>query len=375
MKIAQVLISDSWGEVTPDTIERGLGGRETAMLSLAREWAKQGHQVTNFVGVENAVRFDDEAAYYGTEGYHEYVPINIAGSMLSNFPWDVCIAWECPSVFNNPKIKDNVKIKICEMQVAHFAKDQQDAAEEHCDFIATLSTWHSEFLLHSGLNVPADKLVVLPNGIDPARYDSAKTKALQDTAGNESFVWSSSPDRGLDHILNLWPEIRSIFPEATLSIGYGYTKLMDHLKWTHAKQGEMAVEILELAQQPGVIDIGKIGQKELAQLQINATGFLYPCDPLAPTETGCITVVENAAAGNPMILSDADCLKTEFGAISAMVPLPFSVSDWMEAFEAVFTDPELYYDLSATGRAFARERGWKEIAAQWTTLFSANLPS
>lgn len=369
MRIAQILISDSWGEVSPSTIEKGLGGRETAMLSLAREWAKQGHEVTNFVGVENSVRFSEKNNVVGYPGYHEYVPINIASSMLSNFPWDVCVAWECPSVFDNPKIRDNVRIKICEMQVAHFAKQQQEAAELYCDYIATLSTWHSEFLLHSGLQVEPERLVVLPNGIDPQRYINARFKSLSDTAGEESFVYSSSPDRGLWHLLNMWPEIRKVFPNATLSVGYGFTTLMDHLKWTHARQGEMAVDILELAKQPGVIDIGKIGQKELANLQMDATGYLYPCDPLAPTETGCITVVENAAAGNPMILSDADCLKTEFGDISAMVPLPFTVSDWMEAFEAVFTDPELYTDLSVTGRNFAQTRGWKEIAQQWTDLF------
>ena len=48
MKIAQVIVSDSWGSVTPAALEKGIGGREGAMIYLSRAWAKSGHEVTNF---------------------------------------------------------------------------------------------------------------------------------------------------------------------------------------------------------------------------------------------------------------------------------------------------------------------------------------
>jgi hypothetical protein len=63
VRISNVLISDSWGELTPDIFEKGVGGREGAMMYLSREWAKLGHEVTNFVGVERGKKFFEKPRY------------------------------------------------------------------------------------------------------------------------------------------------------------------------------------------------------------------------------------------------------------------------------------------------------------------------
>jgi hypothetical protein len=42
LKVANVLISDSWGEVSLDSLEKGIGGREGAMIYLSQEWASKG---------------------------------------------------------------------------------------------------------------------------------------------------------------------------------------------------------------------------------------------------------------------------------------------------------------------------------------------
>lgn len=389
MRISNVLISDSWGELTPDILEKGVGGREGAMMYLSREWAKLGHEVTNFVGVERGQRFEEKftgtwpllhqglppgmGSPYG--GFHEYLPLNMCRPMLANQEWDAVVAWEQPSFFEEPRIRDNVKVAVCEMQVAHFGPSEMQAAEMYCDYVAALSDWHAEFLIHSGLDMGSrDKVVVFPNGVDITRYpkNEVTQKMLRGPETPPKFVYSSSPDRGLWQLLQSWKYIRKAFPGAELHVCYGVDKLMNVLRWTHGRQGEMALEIERLMSQTGVLDYGKIGQGQLSKLQMDAAAWLYPLDAIQATETGCITAVENAAAGNPIITTDCDCMEAEFGAIGAIVDLPFDAHEYALAVEQVVGDEEVWEDLSQTGRSFAETRDWSKIAPRWLQLFQSH---
>lgn len=381
MKIANVLVSDSWGEVTPDALNRGIGGREGAMIYLSREWAKLGHHVTNFVNVDKPTRFDEATPeslmnpmYRGIDlrGYHEYVPLNVAGAVLAHFPHDVVIAWECPSLFANPVISNNAKLKICEMQVGAFVNDgEREAAELYCDFVAALSPWHKGLLLHQGLRMNPDSVVVFPNGVDIERYPKEIfEKKIKTVPGdNPVFIYSSSPDRGLLPLLESWPYIKHNFPGATLKVAYGVKKWTEHVKWAHGKQGEMATQIDVLMNQDGVEDLGKIGQDELSKLQFEADAWLYPLDAIQPTETGCITAVENAAAGNPIITTNCDCMEEEFGDVGVIANLPFDAKGFADCVSYVLPQQEVVESIRVQARKFAESRDWRNIAGKWDRFF------
>ena len=364
MKIAQVLPGSNWGDIGPEVIEKGLGGRETAMIHLSRHWARLGHEVTNFVPCERGRRFDEDQGV-GGRGHHEYIPIGLTNPLLANFPWDACIAWEIPSVFKNERIRENVRVKICEMQVAHFTPGEMEHAEAWCDYIAALSPWHGQFLLHSGLNFDPERVYVLPNGINVARYHWRGTINPEKPW---SFVYSSSPDRGLWNLLKSWKYIRRDDPQAKLRVCYGNTDYLDTMKWSHGRKGEEALEISMMINQPGVEFLGRIGQKDLAFLQEEATAWLYPLDAYWPTETGCITAIENAAAGNPLIISDGDCLEDEFGHFSRVIPLPFDAKEWAEATIETLSDVDSITEMGKAGYEFAATRDWSLIAPQWLEL-------
>lgn len=370
MRIANILISNVWGSVDPAAINKGIGGREGALIYLSKEWAKLGHEVTSFVNVEESNRFyEDEFPGMEDDGYHEYVPLNLARSMLANFPWDVAIAWECASIFEDHRILDKVKLKICEMQVCHFSDREIIAAANYCDYVAALSDWHKEFLLHQGLEMDEDEVIVMPNGVDIFKYPVDEINYGRDFSRAPGFVYSSSPDRGLWGILKIWPQLRKNFSGAELLVGYGAQKWIDQNKWSHGRQGEMGVELERLMKQPGIKDIGKVGQDELAKLQLNADAWLYPLDAMNATESGCITAVENAAAGNPIITTNCDCMPSEFGRIGRIVDLPFEEDKYYEAVYDVLTDEDYYIKLQQKGRKFAEERDWSIIAKKWENLF------
>lgn len=348
------------------------------MIYLSREWARMGHEVTNFVNVEEGQRFyeylneDDNRnniMYRGIDfrGFHEYVPLNLTRPMLANFPWDVAVAWECAETFEDHRILDNIKLKILEMQVCHITSKEMDAAENYCDYVAALSPWHREFLTHQGIDTEAVDIIVMPNGVDISRYP------LQEYGRHSSrppqFVYSSSPDRALWYILQIWPWLRTDFPGATLKVGYDAQKWIDFNKWSHGRAGEMAVEIERLMKQPGIEDIGKVGQNALAQYQSESDAWLYPLDAMSATESGCITAIENAAALNPIITTDCDCMAQEFGGIGRIVELPLSLDEYYEAVRDVLTDEDYYVLMQKKGRKFAEQRDWSIIAQKWIDLF------
>jgi glycosyltransferase involved in cell wall biosynthesis len=370
VKIAQVINADSWGDVTPEALDRGIGGREGALIQLAKQWAKLGHEVTNFVPTKKASRFEeDELDPIYPYGFHEYIPLKLARHMLGSFPYDAVVAWECPSIYGDEDVLEKQKVRLTHMQVAHFNQGEQEAAEKYSTGVVALSEWAKDFLVHDGLEHP--NLYVRPNGVDISKYPLMRVEKMAwlEYEKSPSFVYSSSPDRGLWQLLQMWPIIRKQHPGAKLYVGYGVEKYINDVRWAHNRLGQMSVDIEDGMKLPGVVDLGKIGQNQLAQLQMKATAWLYPADTIQATETGCITAIENMAAGNPCIMSDADCLKDEFGRVAIIEPLPFDPYDYTGDLGDVLTQPLLYAKLAEAGRRFAESRDWSKIAPTWIDLF------
>ncbi len=365
MDVANVLISNSWGDINEEIIDKGVGGREGALIHLSLEWAKQGHKVVNFVNVEKSNRVDFE------EGNVNFVPLNMAKGYLQNFPQDITVAWECPSIFDDPEISKNTGMKLCEMQVCHLGDKEMVSAGNNLDYMCTLSEWHKNFLLHSGLTMDAESVLVFPNGINLDRFpgDEAEAKFNKPVPNDAKFVYSSSPDRGLWYLLQIWSKIREEFTEATLDVCYGLEEWANSVKWAHARIGEMAVDILNLINQPGINNLGKIGQDQLSNLQLEADAWLYPFDPMSPTESGCITAIENAAAGNALVTTNADCMEDEFGKFSKIIPLPFKADEFAEETITYLKDTDYLNYTRTLGRKFAEKRDWSLIAQQWNQLF------
>ncbi len=358
MKIAQALGADAWGGVDSNSLERGIGGREGALIRLSREWARAGHEVTNFVPTQKPERIYDDSG-----GFFEFVPNKMATTMFATFPYQAIVAWECPEVFADPRVVERNPVRLLEMQCAHLELSNLDAANEFATGVVGLSEWHTGFLVSQGIEGP---FYVLPNGVDLEFYPYRERKGLP---RRQRFFYSSSPDRGLIHLLRLWPTITQLLPGSTLTIAYGLRKYIAERIWSHRREGEMTVEIAAPLKQPGITDVGQISHRELAKIQCASTMLAYPCDTIAPTETGCITVIEAMAAGCPVVTTDCDCLEDEFGGASVISPLPFRPDDYLGAIMTVVEDKATYIDLSARGREFAEGRQWKLIAPKWLELF------
>lgn len=368
MKIIQYIPgSGSWGDLTPETMKsKGLGGRETALVQLAEAWSRSGHEVVNFVPTKQPYRYPKKSG-----GVSHYIPGNFAYDHLRLFGSDVCISWEEPRVFASPEVRQMVKLAIIEMQVANMST--QPEWDEAVDHYAVLSQWAGEYLCAQDPNINPDKLVVFPNGVNMGRYSDPKFGRRHDGSDGYNFYYSSSPDRGLSHLLNMWPKLRKRLPGSTLRVAYGVEHWLEAVKWTHNMQAESALDVLDGLQQEGIIYTGRIGQDELARLQEASDALLYTCDTMQPTETGCISVVEAGAACTPAFITNADCLESEFGNIFPYVKLPLNEDAYIDLVEEVLKDEKAYTWYQESGRALADSRDWSKIALEWLGFFSKKL--
>lgn len=367
MKIAQFIAgSGTWGDITPDTMnEKGLGGRETALLNLGIEWADQGHEVICFVPTEKPY-YKDYGTGHRQHGSLRLVDYRFAVDYLTNFGANVLVSWEEPRIMGIKGVRDNVDFGIIEMQVANMQTTPE--LDSVTDAYAVLSQWAGEYLTLQEPNIDPDKIVIFPNGVDLKRYGDRPHNSLSDRM---HFHYSSSPDRGLFHLLHMWPQIRSEFPGSVLHVCYGIEHWIEQIRWSHNMQAEMALDIEQGLRQEGVIYHGKVGQNKLASIQKGSNALLYPCDPIQPTETGCITVVEAGAAYSPSIITDADCLGSEFGESAVVNPLPLDYDEYISSIVQVCGDEELYVKYQELGRELAESRSWSKIALDWLNLFEA----
>ncbi len=373
MKICQVLVGSatSWGAIEPSVLERGCGGRETALLSLAREWAKQGHEVINFVPRGKDVD-TKPIVVQEREGSHSYLPIIDAGSVLRSIPFDAVISWEEPQIFQSPEILERQKnaFRGMEMQVAHLPPGTELLDDDACAILC-LSPWHEKFVKHQGA---PQRTVVLPNGIDMSRYPAYDDVANRDA----NFIYSSSPDRGLARLLEAWPYIRESiqYEDPELHVCYGVEAWLGFGLQSHNRDGEDAVAIGKALgllpgskPTPGVFYQGKIGQHTLATLQRKSAIMAYPADTAVHTETGCISVVEACASGAVPVITDCDCLGDEFSEVAEIVPLPFDPVEYADRVVGIYKDVKSRRELAERGREFAHSRSWSKIAAEWIEKF------
>jgi glycosyltransferase involved in cell wall biosynthesis len=367
MRIANLMQSTAWGSPTPDKLGTGVGGREGAMLNLSREWAKLGCDVTCFVDLQGeAVQEHREGS-----GTHSYVDFQYAVPCLRTERYDMVVSWEWARIFADGEVMERQTNRVLEMQVAHFTSGDEQFVP-FADHVACLSPWAGRFL---GTQVPGieDKVRVMPNCVDSARYapelvPSAERKLDDMRRHGPKFFYSSSPDRGLVHALRMWPRIRETFPGAVLHVAYGVDRWVDATIWAHYAQADTALEMRELMGQDWVIDHGTMGQDDLAQLQRQCTAFLYPCDTMQQTETGCITAIEALASGCPAFITDCDCLGEEFDGPASVAPLPLDYDLYLSNLETCLNDDALYAAMHSAGLSFASDRRWELVAPKWLEL-------
>lgn len=210
---------------------------------------------------------------------------------------------------------------------------------------------------HCGL--PSHKFWQTTNAIEPAWFGERVP-----LSGRVPYqlVYCSRPERGLDLLLEVYPKLRALFPQVTLTICF-YTGAA-----TPAEDPALRPFAQALAQ-PG-IRLASVGKTELIRLLQTSHLMLYPNS--SDLETSCLAAIEAQAAGLPIVTSDRGCLAETVSDGVAGVVLPWRanreamITQLVEASAALLRDPVRWDVLSRGGYAAGQTKhNAHQVAQQW----------
>lgn len=327
---------------TPDQIDReGLGGSETAVVRLARELVAKGMHV--IVYAEASGTWD--GVWY--RHHSRFVPGNPVG---------VFVAWR------NPVLADfdiRAERKYLWLHDVDSGDTLTEERAKKFDGVLILSEWHRRHLSEKYPFVPAEKWMKIGNGIEPSRFLGTEER------DPNRFVYISSPDRGLERALAMWPFIRREYPEATLHVYYGWENY-DRL----GRDPSFKNWVKQMAADSGGVEWhGRYGQAALARELMKSSGLFYP-GPHPFEETFCISALEAQAAGCVPVTRDNGALPevNQYGIVLRNGDA--TVRDWTAALRQAseFTDEQ-----RADMAAWAATQTWGAVAERFRDFVRASL--
>ena len=228
----------------------------------------------------------------------------------------------------------------------------------------SMSEPHKGMLLSNRPTLKPEQVVVIPHGVEPEQYQVVTEKI------KHRFIWCNSPDRGLIHLARIWPKLRERLPDATLSLCYGFKTYFEDRRFAQDTYAQEAWEIhdwMEGGERDGILIHDRLEREQLVQEQLLAEAMVYPADCTFPGVLAySISVLECAAAGVKLLLSDAEGFPSGFGDCARILPLPIVYQDWVEEAVRLVEEPTpdtqkrlmAGYQLAATNTAEAEVKAW-----------------
>ena len=335
------------------SVTKGIGGSEEAVIYLSRELAKLGWKVTVYNQC-GALSGDFANGMIKYRPYYEFNPRD---------HFNTLITWRSTALLN---------LEVDAKKTYLWLHDKP--TEEHVPTevlpkltkVIFISEWQRSQVPH----VPDDKVLISANGlnmVDIVNADGEERKPHR-------MIWSSSYDRGIEHLLERWGKIREAIPDAELVICYGWENF---LKGRSHDGNAMAWKAMvdKLMEQDGIIHLGRINQKKLAKEFAQASIWPYFC---CFWETSCITAMRAQASGTFPITTDYAALGEtvqrgmKFEGITDFMVFPEALAD--EMVEEVINQLKepVTDDYRTEMKDWARSKfAWSNIASQWDSEFKS----
>jgi len=340
-------------------LNQPLGGSETSIVCMADELARCGHDVAVYCNLSSSadtkrsVTKPDAPAY---KHYHAF--FNDYVSM----PWDAVISFRsfdpfllgriaprmifwCGDAFDQPALKNF----------------EHRSLQENIDLIFCVSEWHRQTFI-TAFRLPPDKVIATRNGFNPALVHQSGSRDWARSA------YSSTPFRGLDILLKIFPEIRRRHANASLDLFssmkvYGWTSEEDHRAFG---------SLYESAKQPRVTWHGSVSQPVLLKHLASIGLFIYPN---TFGETSCMAAIEAQASGCVVVTSAKAALNetVEHGHSGICIKGDPKSEQYQREFIStvcsLLENPERMEQFSRNARERAfRKYTWSSIAWEWTVI-------
>ncbi len=333
--------------------ERGLGGTESAVVYLAEALAVRGHHVAVLNACETT----------RTIGGVEYARWELLPLRCLRDRPDVIVAVRSWNLIG--------RVRLAPVQI-YWTGDAADqpsvaglgdaSARAELDVFMLQSDWQANtFEAAFGLSpwhVVKTKLGSAASGV----HDEPSDVATPPVRRPRRLAYISTPYRGLDVLLDLFPRIRAACPDAELDVFssmtvYGATATEDEQQFG---------ALYARARQPGVRLFGSLPQPAMTMRLREIRVLAYPSHF---AETFCIAAIEAQAAGCPVVTSDLGALAETVGngglCISGDPRTPAYQQAFVDACVKLLLDDGWWHAASARASSRATAYAWPEIAAHW----------
>ena len=289
-------------DYNPETpYKRALGGTQSALCYLSAALAKAGHEIHIINNTKNncyklgvnCIKLKNDYIY--------------TKNILDIINTDIIIVLSLPTLAKQLRgiVKDKVKLYLWTQhsfdQNCCKSLEKIDIQNSWDGFIF-VSSWQRESICrHYGIGL--DKTYIIKNAISPPFENLfKKSDTIHKTKDKlPTLVYNSTPFRGLEILLKIYPRIKEIIPEIKL-------KVISSMKTYQIKEeDDQYKKLYEQCQKTqGIEYIGSVSQPELSKILKSSHILSYP-NTFA--ETSCISVMEAMASGCTVITSDLGALK------------------------------------------------------------------
>lgn len=327
-----------------------IGGSEVWTIHLAREFDKLGYTVKIFNDCSNKSKYFGNIEYlhwteFGRWNDMNYIHYFISSRSLEPF-----------------KLNIRAREKYCMVHDMFIMLNSPDDIQYHTkvDKFFCLSTKHKEFLSEHH-KIDSDRILITSNGIDFERFKDVSIC----NKDRYKVIYTSSPDRGLENLLNMWDEIKKRIPLLKLDVYYGFDWIKDK-QWVDMMISRM--------RDLGVHYHGKVNQYELADAFMTSRVFTAPN---WFSETFCIGALECMISGCVYLGSAYWGLLDTVKDSGVLIPMENAMDCTTPNYHALFINEleelinnDVYYNrIQYKGFERVKRFSWSNVALQWHSWF------
>ena len=291
----------------------GVGGSETYIIEMARYIQKSGiFDVFVFCNCLKEENFEG-VTYKHLNDYYSFIKQNyIHTCIISRY------SEYLPVTFKG--WTENVYLVVHDLTPSGIVMP----VDKKLKNIFCLTEWHVEYFTQF---FPSLKNITVPfyYGIDFQKFKNESITLKE----KHKFIYSSFPNRGLLQLLQMWPKIYELQPDASLHI---YCDING--EWVNKVQGEMMKQIKQLMNEYSVFKNnmniyyhGWVNKQTLAEAWNTADVWFYPCTFM---ETFCLTALEAALTKTLVITNNLAALQNTVGDRGVIINGHATELEWQE---------------------------------------------
>jgi glycosyltransferase involved in cell wall biosynthesis len=215
--------------------------------------------------------------------------------------------------------------------------------------VVTVSRFSRDEILRL-YDLPADRVVVAYDGVDPVFTDGARVPSAIEPPFFLS-IGNLQPRKDLGTLIRAYRRLTSSSPEIRERL------VIVGQEWVRSEARSLLAETEDLRQAGRIVFTGYIPDGQLVGLLQHATAFAYP----SVYEGFGLPPVEALAVGTPALVSDIPVTREILGDAALRLP-PSDPAAWAEGLRRIASDPALRTSLSELGRARAALFTWERSA-------------